>query len=307
MRVCSDDPKALADAIRDADAVLVGAGSGLSTSAGLTYDGERFRRLFHDFEEGYGITDMYSGGFHRFPDEESYWAWWSRCIWFNRYDARTDGTYRDLLDIVGDKDHFVITTNVDHQFVLNGFDPNRVFATQGDYGLFQCANACSDETYPNRQAVSEMVSRQEGMRIPSELVPRCPRCGGRIVPNLRCDDRFVQDREWYGSRDRYESFLRKHDGSRILLLELGVGPSTPGWIKYPFWRMTMSNPHATYASIGYRHAVCPESITDRSILIDGDISAVLRGMRGCTSDRSVRTDVEGGCVSLPIIDSDEIG
>lgn len=275
MRAYSDDPAGIADAVSDADAVLIGAGSGLSTSAGLTYDGDRFHRLFHDFEERFGITDMYTGGFRRFPDEETYWAWWSRHIWYNRYDVQVNGAYRDLLQLVRDREHFVITTNVDHQFVMNGFDEGRVFAVQDDYGLLQCANACTDDTYDDRDIVSEMVIGQKDMRVPSGLVPRCPVCGGRMVPNLRCDDKFVQDARWHASKERYESFLREHGGSKVLFLEMGVGPSTPGWIKYPFWNMTYSNPDSTYACIGYEHSVCPKEIRDRSILIDADIAETL--------------------------------
>lgn len=275
MRAYSDDPVGIADAVSDADAVLIGAGSGLSTSAGLTYDGDRFHRLFHDFEERFGITDMYTGGFRRFPDEETYWAWWSRHIWYNRYDVHVNGAYRDLLQLVRDREHFVITTNVDHQFVMNGFDEGRVFAVQGDYGLLQCANACTGDTYDNRDIISEMVIGQKDMRVPSGLVPRCPVCGGDMVPNLRCDDKFVQDAGWHASKERYESFLREHDGSKVLFLEMGVGPSTPGWIKYPFWNMTCSNPDSTYACIGYEHSVCPKEIRDRSILVDADIAETL--------------------------------
>lgn len=275
MRRYSDDPTGIAEAVCDADAVLIGAGSGLSTSAGLTYDGDRFHRLFHDFEERFGISDMYTGGFHRFPDEETYWAWWSRHIWYNRYDVHVNGAYRDLLELVRDRDHFVITTNVDNQFVMNGFDADRVFEVQGDYGLLQCADACTDDTYGNKDIVSRMVLEQRDMRVPSGLIPRCPVCGGRMVPNLRCDDRFVQDSGWYASRQRYETFLREHDGSRILFLEMGVGPSTPGWIKYPFWNMTYSNRDSTYACIGYEHSVCPKEIRDRSILVDADIAETL--------------------------------
>ncbi|MGN0627325.1 MAG: SIR2 family NAD-dependent protein deacylase [Oscillospiraceae bacterium] len=271
----SENVEKLGEEIQTADAVLVGAGAGLSASAGLTYTGERFERYFGDFKKKYGITDMYSGGFFPFDTEDEYWAWWSRHILVNRYDAVVGKTYRDLLTLLKNKNYFVLTTNVDHQFQLAGFDKKRLFYTQGDYGLWQCSKACHDKTYDNEKAVREMAEKQKDMKIPSELVPKCPLCGAPMAMNLRCDDSFVQDSGWYEAAVRYENFIRRYKNSHILFLELGVGMNTPAIIKYPFWRMAAENPNSVYACINLDNSCCPNEIRDRSILIDGDIEAVL--------------------------------
>lgn len=261
----------LSKALQGADTVLIGAGAGLSAAAGLTYAGERFQKHFADFAAKYGIRDMYSGGFYPFPSPEEYWAWWSRQIFLNRYDVPAGRPYLDLLRLVRDRDHFVLTTNVDHQFQLAGFDKARLFYMQGDYGLWQCSKPCHQRTYDNEQTVRQMVKTQKDMRIPSELVPRCPICGAPMTMNLRCDDTFVQDAGWYAARQRYEDFLKAHERSRILLWELSVGFNTPGIIKLPFWRMTAENPKATYACLNLGEAFCPDEIGDRSICIDHDL------------------------------------
>lgn len=270
----------LSKALRDTDTVLIGAGAGLSTAAGLTYSGERFQKHFADFAAKYGIRDMYSGGFYPFPSPEEHWAWWSRHILVNRYDVPAGKPYLDLLRLVQDRDYFVLTTNVDHQFQLAGFDKARLFYMQGDYGLWQCSKPCHQKTYDNEQAVRQMVKTQKDMRIPSELVPRCPICGAPMTMNLRCDDTFVQDEGWYVARQRYDDFLRAHKHSRILLLELGVGFNTPGIIKLPFWRMTAENPKATYACLNLGEAFCPDEIGDRSICMDCDVGRVLSTLLG---------------------------
>ena len=265
----------LSAALQEADAVLIGAGAGLSAAAGLTYAGERFQKHFADFAAKYGIRDMYSGGFYPFPSPEEHWAWWSRHILVNRYDVPAGKPYLDLLRLVQGRDYFVLTTNVDHQFQLAGFDKARLFYMQGDYGLWQCAKPCHQRTYDNEQAVRQMVSMQRNMRIPSELVPRCPVCGAPMTMNLRCDDTFVQDAGWYAAQRRYEDFLKTHENARILLLELGVGFNTPGIIKLPFWRMTAENPKATYACLNLGEAFCPDEIAGQSICIGCDVGETL--------------------------------
>lgn len=275
---CSRQIDKLKKEMETADAVVIGAGAGLSASAGFAYDGERFKQYFSDFEAKYGITDMYSGGFYPYKTLEEYWAWWSRHIWVNRYDIGVGKPYADLRELIKDKDYFVLTTNVDHQFQLAGFDKKRLFYTQGDYGLWQCSRACHDKTYDNKEAVRQMVKEQKDMKIPTELIPRCPVCGAPMTMNLRCDDSFVQDEGWYAAANRYEDFIRRHKDLRILFLELGVGANTPVIIKYPFWQMTAKNSRATYACINYSEAVCPREIEKRSICIDMDISAVLNDL-----------------------------
>ena len=272
---CSKQIEQLREAIETADAVLIGAGAGLSTSAGLTYSGERFEKHFADFKERYGIADMYSGGFYPYNTLEEYWAWWSRQIYVNRYDIEAGKPYKRLLELVKDKDYFVLTTNVDHQFQLAGFDKKRLFYTQGDYGLWQCSKACHDKTYDNEDMVRKMVKEQQDMKIPSELIPHCPVCGAPMTMNLRCDDTFVQDEGWYLASNRYHEFLRRHEGLHILYLELGVGGNTPVIIKYPFWQMTAKNPNAVYTCVNFGEAACPQEIERQAICIDGDIDTVL--------------------------------
>ena len=268
----------LREALDRAEAVVIGAGAGLSTAAGFTYDGERFERYFGDFKAKYGFQDMYSGGFYPFDSPEEHWAYWSRYIWVNRYMDPPKLVYENLLERVGDKDYFVLTTNVDHCFQKAGFDKERLFYTQGDYGLFQCSGPCGQETWDNGEQIRRMVREQADGKIPAELVPRCPRCGRPLTMNLRSDDRFVEDEGWHRAAARYGEFLRRHEGLKVLFLELGVGYNTPGIIKFPFWQMTAKNPKATYACLNLGQAACPGEIRDRSICIDGDIGEVLKGL-----------------------------
>ena len=269
----------LKDALCNAEAVIVGAGAGLSSSAGFTYSGKRFHENFSDFEAKYNFHDMYTGGFYPYETPEEHWAYWSRYISINRYQSPPKPVYNDLYDVVKDKDYFVITTNVDHCFQKAGFDKRRLFYTQGDYGLFQCAAPCHAETYDNEELIRRMVAEQKGMKIPTELLPRCPICGKPMTMNLRADDKFVQDSGWYDACDRYEDFLERHKNSRVLYLELGVGGNTPVIIKYPFWRFTNENPKATYACINFGEAVCPSQIESRSICINEDIGSVLLAIK----------------------------
>lgn len=271
----SDNIKKLRKEINTADAIVIGAGAGLSASAGFAYSGERFEKYFSDFHRKYGITDMYSGGFYPFETQDEYWAWWSRQILVNRYDCPVGKPYADLLSLVNGKDYFVLTTNVDHQFQRAGFDKKRLFYTQGDYGLWQCSKACHDKTYDNEEAVRAMAAQQKDMKIPAELIPKCPICGAPMAMNLRCDDSFVQDSGWYAAAERYNDFIRRHKNLHILFLELGVGMNTPGIIKYPFWQMTAGNPKAVYACINREEAVCPQAIVSQSICIDADIGSTL--------------------------------
>ena len=262
-------------ALRDCDAVVVGAGAGLSTSAGFTYAGERFERYFSDFAAKYSFTDMYSGGFYPFDTPEEYWAYWSRYIFINRYMDAPKPVYDALLELVRDKDYFVVTTNVDHCFQKAGFDKKRLFYTQGDYGLLQCSGPCRQETFDNEALVREMVERQENMKVPAELVPKCPHCGKPLTTNLRADDKFVEDEGWHRAAERYQNFLRTRDGQKVLYWELGVGFNTPVIIKYPFWRMTLANPQATYACVNFGEAAAPREIQTQSICINADIGEVL--------------------------------
>ena len=271
----SNNIEKLKEKIRTADAVVIGAGAGLSTAAGFTYSGERFEKYFSDFRKKYGIEDMYSGGFYPYQTPEEHWAYWSRYIYINRYMDAPKPVYDDLLKLVANKDYFVITTNVDHCFQKAGFDKKRLFYTQGDYGLFQCSEPCCQETFDNKDIIFEMLKQQKDMKIPTELLPVCPHCGKPLTMNLRSDDKFVEDEGWHHAAERYENFLRTRAGGKILFLELGVGYNTPVIIKYPFWQMTAKNPNATYACINKGQAICPQEIERQSICVNAGIGEVL--------------------------------
>lgn len=262
-------------ALAMADAVVVGAGAGLSTAAGYTYSGPRFSRLFGDFAVRYGFSDMYSGGFYPYDTLEEHWAFWSRYVLCNRYEPIPGRVYQQLLDLLRDRDYFVLTTNVDHCFQRAGFDKQRLFYTQGDYGLFQCSRPCCQETWDNEDVIRAMVDQQSDLRIPSELVPHCPHCGAPATMNLRSDGTFVEDEGWHKAAARYSEFLRRHEGMRTLYLEIGVGGNTPGIIKYPFWQMTAANPHATYACVNLGEACAPRELERQSILIDASADVVI--------------------------------
>ena len=270
-----DKIEKLKNTLLKVDAVVIGAGAGLSDSAGMTYAGERFRAHFADFESKYGFHDMYAGGFYPYKTEEELWAFWSRNIFINRYAQLASRVYPGLLELVRHKEYFVITTNVDHCFQLAGFDKARLFYTQGDYGLFQCVKPCHQITYDNEAIVRRMYKEQRDMKIPSELIPSCPVCGGPMTMNLRIDNHFVQDEGWHHAANRYEEFLSVHKGRRILFLELGVGYNSPGVIKLPFIRLTASNPNAVYACINLSDAKIPPEIADRCVYIKADIKTVL--------------------------------
>lgn len=268
----------LRQTLADADAILIGAGAGLSTAAGFTYDGERFQKYFSDFIEKYHFRDMYSGGFYPFETQEERWAYWSRYIFINRYMDTPKPLYRTLLQLVKDKEYFVLTTNVDHCFQKAGVDKKRLFYTQGDFGLWQCSVPCHRRTYDNEDVVLKMVEQQKDMRIPSELVPFCPKCGAPMRMNLRNDNTFVEDYGWHEAASRYVDFADAHKDERLLLLELGVGANTPAIIKYPFWRLTYRHPNTTYVCINFGEAECPKEIEDRAILVNADLAEVLEAL-----------------------------
>ena len=283
MQECGKDPQVrrgeidlLKEWLRSADAVVVGAGAGLSSSAGFTYAGERFDKYFSDFAEKYGFRDMYSGGFYPFSSLEEFWGYWSRMIYVNRYDQPAGKPYEDLLRLLSGKEYFVLTTNVDHRFQVAGFEKERLFYTQGDYGLFQCSLPCRQKTYDNEAAVREMLEKQKDGKIPPELVPRCPVCGRPMTTNLRADGAFVEDEGWHAAHARYQKFLKEHTKGKTLYLELGVGMNTPGIIKYPFWQRVYAEKESRYACLNLELAYAPEEIKDRSVCIAGDLGETLQ-------------------------------
>lgn len=279
----------------ECDTVLIGAGAGLSTAAGHEYGGSRFRDNFPDFIARYGYDNMYAATFQRYESPEEHWAYWSRHIMINRYETEENDTYDMLLDLVDGRDYFVITTNVDHCFQRHGFDKKRLYYTQGDYGLWQCSGPCHQATYDNEERVRRMAAEQRDMKVPSELVPYCPRCGRPMTMNLRTDDTFVQDKGWYEAADRYRRFCRVALSADTLFLELGVGYNTPGIIKFPFWKMAMTNPRSRYASVSMGSCQYPPQLEGRALGLDMDIRAVLTGLtdgrdRGKAHNREDRFD-----------------
>ena len=291
----SDKILQIKEKIGEADAVVIGAGAGFSTSAGFVYNGERFEKYFSDFRKKYGFSDMYAGGFYPYDTLEEHWGYWSRYIYVNRYMNPPKPVYSDIFDLVKDKNYFVLTTNVDHCFQKAGFDKKRLFYTQGDYGLFQCSKPCHYETYDNEENIRKMVISQgfeirngelikpEGIvlktEVPSELVPKCPKCGRPMSMNLRSDNTFVQDAGWDEAAKRYERFLKDNKHKRNVFLELGVGYNTPGIIKYPFWQYTCNLKDAFYICINKGQADIPSEIEGKAICVDADISRVITDMK----------------------------
>lgn len=261
-------------AIDEADYIIIGAGAGLSTAAGIDYTGERFEKYFADFIDEYHFTDMYSSGFYPFETSEEKWAYWARHVFANRYDVGKTPVYEKLLRLVEDKEYFVLTTNVEHQFWINGFEDERIFATQGDYGLLQCGKACHDKLYDNEKQVFEWLDKTENFRIPTDLVPKCPVCGEEMDLNLRKDNYFVEDEKWHQMSVNYSNFLKKADGN-IVFLEIGAGYNTPGIIRYPFEQMTYNTPDSTLIrlNLDYPQAI-PEN-KDRTISFDENVEGIL--------------------------------
>lgn len=265
--------------IENADAIVIGAGAGLSTAAGFTYSDKRFHENFHDFEAKYNFHDMYTGGFYPYETPEEFWAYWSRYIFVNRYVNPPKPTYTQLFNVVKDKNYFVITTNVDHCFQKAGFDKKRLFYTQGDYGLFQCSVPCHNVTYDNEEAIKKMFAEQKNMRIPFGLIPKCPVCGKPMTMNLRADDKFVEDDGWRKACERYERFIKENKRKKVLYLELGVGFNTPVIIKYPFLRLTAQNENANYVCVNKDAAYSPDEIKNRSLAFSDDIAAVISDLQ----------------------------
>jgi NAD-dependent SIR2 family protein deacetylase len=278
--------------LQEAEAVLIGAGAGLSCAAGFTYSRERFDQHFKDFIDQYGFEDMYSGGFYAFETLEEHWAYWSRYVYINRYLDAPKPVYHKLFQLVKDKDYFVLTTNVDHCFQKAGFDKNRMFYTQGDYGLWQCVKPCRQYTYENEVQVKQMLLSQNirldengdfdvrkqtdiNRKVDSELLPVCPVCKEPMTMNLRADNTFVQDEGWYQHAGFYEEYLKEHQNKQIVFLELGVGYNTPGIIRYPFEQLTYQNPNAHLIRFNIDDPEGAKENRDKTISFTEDIADVL--------------------------------
>ncbi len=270
------------DLIKHADAVIIGAGAGASAAAGICYSGKRFTDHFSEFIEKYGrqyMTDMYAAGFYPFPTEEAKWGYWSKHALVNRFIPPALPMYLELFDIVKEKEYFVLTTNVDHQFWKSGFASDRIFATQGDYGKIQCERGCHQKTYDAEALFKKMDASRKDCLIPTELVPKCPVCGGRMSMHLRCDHNFVEDESWHAAADRYADFLEQCEEKKVVLLELGVGFNTPIIIRFPFEKLVREHERYRLIRLNQDEAVVPESFGDRAIGIGGDMAKVISDLK----------------------------
>lgn len=265
--------------IADADYILIGAGAGLSTAGGFEYSGEKFNKYFKDFGDKYGFKDMYSGGFYPYATDEERWAYWSRYVYINRYlETAPNKVYTTLFNLVKNKNYFVITTNVDHQFQIAGFSKDKLFYTQGDYGLFQCSVPCHNKTYDNEEIIKRMYAEQKNGKIPTSLIPKCPVCGKNMEMNLRSDDRFVQDEGWYEHAKLYQDFLDKLPGKKVVLLEIGVGYNTPAIIKYPFERLTYQNKDFNLIRINKDYPIVSPEIENKTICFSENTKQILNDL-----------------------------
>lgn len=261
--------------IKEADILLIGAGAGASAAAGLTYGGKRFTDNFGEFIEKYGsmhMTDMYAAGFYPFPTQEAKWGYWSKHSMINRFLPPALPLYTQLYEIARQKDYFVLTTNVDHQFHKAGFQADRIFATQGDYGNIQCEKGCHPEIYDAEDLFRQMDQARRDCLIPSYMVPKCPVCGGNMTMHLRCDQYFVENENWHEAAGRYSGFLERMRGKKGVLLELGVGFNTPAIIRFPFEKMIRENKMLSLIRLNMDEAVVPESFGSRAIGIGGDMA-----------------------------------
>lgn len=283
---------AAAAALEGAEYVLIGAGAGLSAAAGLTYSGKRFEDRFLEFIEKYGMTDMYSAGFYPFVDEEARWGYWSKHVCVNRIEPEALPLYNTLYELVKDKNYFVLTTNADHQFYKAGFGEDKIFATQGDYGLIQCKRGCHPKTYDDREMMIQMDQARKDCRVPSYMVPKCPVCGGPMTMNLRCDQYFVEDEAWYEAEERFGRFLNVCRKKKTALLELGIGFNTPTIVRFPFEKLARENRNMTLIRLNLNEAIVPESLGARGIGINSDMEKSITDILSACAGRSWE-DVSG--------------
>lgn len=261
--------------IQEADKIVIGAGAGLSAAAGLTYSGTRFQVLFKDYIARYGMPDMYSAGFYPFATPEEKWGYWAKHVYHNRYQPDGLALYQDLYQVIKDKDYFVITTNVDSQFVKSGFNPERLFEVQGNYGEWQCSVPCSQTLYDNEDAVLDMVRQTKDLKIPTDLVPHCPRCGAPMAMHLRIDNTFVEDDHWHASQEAYMNFLESIGQQKLVFLELGVGYNTPTIIRYPFERMTAVLPQTYLIRLNRDDTLGMVENADKTLTLTQDMKEVV--------------------------------
>lgn len=262
------------DIINNADAIIIGAGSGLSTSAGINYSKKGFKEKFPELTKKYGMTDMYTSSFYDFKTEEEKWSYWAKHIDY-LYNIKATKTYKDLFSIVKNKNYFVITTNVDGQFLKAGFDKDKVFEVQGSLSKIQCAKACHNKLYDDLNLVNKMLKEDKNCKIPSNLVPTCPVCHGKMEVNLRKDEYFIEDDYWHAHSNNYATFVHENKDKNLVLLELGVGFNTPSIIRFPFEQMTQEFKQATLIRINDKHINTAFDLKDKAIFIKDDCNHFL--------------------------------
>ena len=266
-------------AIKQADYIIIGAGSGLSTAAGLLYNGEKFEKDFKEFIEKYHFDNLYSASFYEFKTQEEKWAFFAKMIKLNRYNKKPLKLYQELYEIVRNKEYFVLSTNVDGQFYNSGFDKEKVFEVQGDYEYLQCENACNNKLYNNEKLVERWLRNTKDCKIPSNLVMKCPVCGGNMDMNLRKDANFVQDENWYKASNNYKKFLDRIKNKNMVLLEIGVGFNTPGIIRFPFEQMTANNEQTTLIRINKDYPLPMLEIKSKTISFDEDTNKIIEDLK----------------------------
>lgn len=275
MKNISEQVRQIKELINKANYILIGAGSGLSTSAGIEYTGKRFTDNFADFIEKYKFTDMYTSSFYEFETEEEKWAYWAKHIDTNYTGMEATKVYKDILELVKNKDYFVITTNVDGQFIKSEFEKDKIFETQGSYKYIQCSKACHNKLYDDEEMVKEMIKRTKNLKIPSELVPKCPVCGECMEVNLRKDAYFIQNDLWYKKQKNYKEFISKTKNKNVVLLEFGVGFNTPGIIRFPFEQMVFQNTNWNLVRFNKENANVFLDIENKTIEVTEDIGKVI--------------------------------
>lgn len=270
------DSETLASLIKDADAVVVGVGAGMSASDGFTYVGDRFKKNFPDFIEKYGWFDMLQASLFDFPTTEEYWAFQSRFVKLNYIDQPVGKSYVALKEMLEHTPYFVITTNADNAFYKADYDMDKVFYYQGEYALMQCSQFCHNETYRDDEMMLKMVEQQQDMKVPYDLIPFCPKCNAKLEINKRNAEKgMVESPHFFEQKARYEAFLNEYKSGKVIYLEIGVGYTTPQFIKHPFWRFTRQNKDAKFVTMNQKSYRIPDDIKEQSIALTDDIQTTI--------------------------------